>query len=176
MSLYNEDVFCNISMYITLVLYTHTAVQKQMEYWTSPLFVNVILRVTEALIKAVQNMLPRGYRIWDGNNGNYHCSILFWNVHVAVIINEYKGCSARRLIGHLTNTSHKHTGRRTIEASVTLIHWSGDHRMNDLQFAGRYQCLPIRCSVRLISLHKEHSKTIRGLLLKSYREWEQFHS
>jgi hypothetical protein len=28
--------------------------------------------------------------------------------------------------------------------------------MNNLQFAGRYQCLPIRCSVRLISLQKEH--------------------
>jgi hypothetical protein len=29
--------------------------------------------------------------------------------------------------------------------------------MNDLQFDGRYQCLPIRCSGRLISLHNEHS-------------------
>jgi hypothetical protein len=29
--------------------------------------------------------------------------------------------------------------------------------MNGLQFAGRYQCLPIRCSGRLISLHNEHS-------------------
>jgi hypothetical protein len=29
--------------------------------------------------------------------------------------------------------------------------------MKDLQFSGRYQCLPIRCSGRLISLHNEHS-------------------
>jgi hypothetical protein len=29
--------------------------------------------------------------------------------------------------------------------------------MNVLQFAGRYQCLPIRSSGRLISLHNEHS-------------------
>jgi hypothetical protein len=29
--------------------------------------------------------------------------------------------------------------------------------MNDLQFAWRYQCLPIRCSGRLISLRNEHS-------------------
>jgi hypothetical protein len=29
--------------------------------------------------------------------------------------------------------------------------------MNDLQFAGRYQCLPIRCSGRLISMQNEHS-------------------
>jgi hypothetical protein len=28
--------------------------------------------------------------------------------------------------------------------------------MNDLQFAGRYQCLPITCSGRLISLQNEH--------------------
>jgi hypothetical protein len=28
--------------------------------------------------------------------------------------------------------------------------------MNDLQFTGRYQCLPIRCSGRLISLQNEH--------------------
>jgi hypothetical protein len=28
--------------------------------------------------------------------------------------------------------------------------------MNDLQFAVRYQCLPIRCSGRLISLQNEH--------------------
>jgi hypothetical protein len=28
--------------------------------------------------------------------------------------------------------------------------------MNDLQFAGRRQCLPIRCSGRLISLQNEH--------------------
>jgi hypothetical protein len=28
--------------------------------------------------------------------------------------------------------------------------------MNDLQFAGRYQCLQIRCSGRLISLNNEH--------------------
>jgi hypothetical protein len=28
--------------------------------------------------------------------------------------------------------------------------------MNDLQFAGRYQCLPIRCSERLTSLQNEH--------------------
>jgi hypothetical protein len=28
--------------------------------------------------------------------------------------------------------------------------------MNDLQFAGTYQCLPIRCSGRLISLQNEH--------------------
>jgi hypothetical protein len=27
--------------------------------------------------------------------------------------------------------------------------------MNDLQFAGRYECLPIRCSGRLISLQNE---------------------
>jgi hypothetical protein len=30
--------------------------------------------------------------------------------------------------------------------------------MNDLQFAGRYQCLSIRCSGRLISLQNEHPK------------------
>jgi hypothetical protein len=29
--------------------------------------------------------------------------------------------------------------------------------MNDLHFAGRYQCLPIRCSGILISLHNEHT-------------------
>jgi hypothetical protein len=29
--------------------------------------------------------------------------------------------------------------------------------MNELQFAEGYQCLPIRCSGRLISLHNEHS-------------------
>jgi hypothetical protein len=29
--------------------------------------------------------------------------------------------------------------------------------MNDLQFAGRFQCLPIRCSGRLMSLQNEHS-------------------
>jgi hypothetical protein len=29
--------------------------------------------------------------------------------------------------------------------------------MNDLQFAGRYQCLPVRCSGRVISLQNEHS-------------------
>jgi hypothetical protein len=29
--------------------------------------------------------------------------------------------------------------------------------MNALQFAGRYQCLPIRCSGRLISLQNEHA-------------------
>jgi hypothetical protein len=28
--------------------------------------------------------------------------------------------------------------------------------MNDLQFAGKYQYLPIRCSGRLISLQNEH--------------------
>jgi hypothetical protein len=47
----------------------------------------------------------------------------------------------------LTHTSHKDTEQSTIETSitlngVTLTYWSGNHRMNDLQFAGRYQCLP----------------------------------
>jgi hypothetical protein len=37
--------------------------------------------------------------------------------------------------------------------------------MNDLQLAGRYQCLPIRCSGRLISLQNEHSIITTG----SYR-------
>jgi hypothetical protein len=35
--------------------------------------------------------------------------------------------------------------------------------MNDLQFVGRYQCLPIRCSGRLISLQNEHP--IQGLCI-----------
>jgi hypothetical protein len=65
----------------------------------------------------------------------------------------------------LTHTSHKDTEQSTIEASitldgVTLTHWSGDHRMNDLQFVGRYHCLSIRYSGRLISLHNEHSMYI----------------
>jgi hypothetical protein len=33
--------------------------------------------------------------------------------------------------------------------------------MNDLQFVGRYQCLPIRCSGRLISLQNEHPIVFR---------------
>jgi hypothetical protein len=54
----------------------------------------------------------------------------------------------------LTHTSHKNTEQSTIEASITLdgvtltdllMKWS---RNNYLQFAGRYQCLPIRCSGR----------------------------
>jgi hypothetical protein len=58
----------------------------------------------------------------------------------------------------LTHTSHKDTEQSTIEASITvdgvtltdsLIRWS--------EFAGRYQCLPIRCSGRLISMQNEHS-------------------
>jgi hypothetical protein len=53
------------------------------------------------------------------------------------------------------------TEQNTIGASLTLgdvilSHWSGGHRINDLHFSGRYQCLPIRCSGRLISLQNEH--------------------
>jgi hypothetical protein len=59
-----------------------------------------------------------------------------------------------------THTSLKDTEQSTIEASITLDGVTltdpvtGDHRINYLQFAGRYQCLPIRCSGRLISLQK----------------------
>jgi hypothetical protein len=61
-----------------------------------------------------------------------------------------------------THTSHKDTEQSTIEASITFDGVTlTDHRMNDLQFAGRYQCLPIRCSECLISLQNEHS--IRGI-------------
>jgi hypothetical protein len=61
-----------------------------------------------------------------------------------------------------THTSHKDTEHSAIEASVTLdgvtlTQWSGDLRMNDLQLAWRYQCLPVRCSGRLIGLHNEYS-------------------
>jgi hypothetical protein len=47
----------------------------------------------------------------------------------------------------LTHTSHKDTEQSKIEASitldvVTLTHRSGDYGMNDLRFAGIYQCLP----------------------------------
>jgi hypothetical protein len=61
----------------------------------------------------------------------------------------------------LTHTSHEDTEQSTIEASITLdaltmTHCSGDHQMNDLHFAGRYQCLRIRCSGLLISLHNEN--------------------
>jgi hypothetical protein len=57
----------------------------------------------------------------------------------------------------LTHASHRDTEQSTIEAcmtlyGVTLTHWSGDHRMNNLQFMKCY-CLPIRCFGRLISLH-----------------------
>jgi hypothetical protein len=68
------------------------------------------------------------------------------------------GCSERSWLD--THTSHKDTEQSTIEASITLggitLTDSGDHRMNDLKFAGRYQCLPIRRSGRLISLQNEH--------------------
>jgi hypothetical protein len=68
----------------------------------------------------------------------------------------------------LTHTSHKDTEQSTIEASIsldgtTLIHWSGDDRINELQFAKRYQCLPKWCSGRVISFHKKHS-TVLNLL------------
>jgi hypothetical protein len=61
----------------------------------------------------------------------------------------------------LTHTNHKDIEHSTIVASialdgVTLTHCSRDHRMNDLQFAERYQCLSIRYSGRLISLQNEH--------------------
>jgi hypothetical protein len=62
----------------------------------------------------------------------------------------------------LTHMSHKNTEKSTVETSITLdgvtltdslIRWS---RMNDFQFARRYQCLSIRYSGRLVSLHNEH--------------------
>jgi hypothetical protein len=61
----------------------------------------------------------------------------------------------------LIHTSHEDIEQSTIEASITLdvvklTHWSDDRRMNDLQFAARYQCLPIRRSGRVITLHNEH--------------------
>jgi hypothetical protein len=55
----------------------------------------------------------------------------------------------------LTHTSHKDTEQSIVGASITLD-WPGDHRMNDHQFARRYQFLPVRCSGRLISLQNEH--------------------
>jgi hypothetical protein len=62
-----------------------------------------------------------------------------------------------------SHTSHNDTEQSTIEASATLdgvtltdplIRWSPNEC---LQFDGRYQCLPIRWSGRLISLRNEHS-------------------
>jgi riboflavin synthase alpha subunit len=54
----------------------------------------------------------------------------------------------------LTHTSHKVTEQIAIEASITLDGVTlTDYRMNDL-----HQCLPIRCSGRLISLQNKHSK------------------
>jgi hypothetical protein len=75
----------------------------------------------------------------------------------------------------MSRTIHKDTEQSTIDASVTLdgvtlTHRSGDHRMNDLQFAGRYQCLPIRCSGRLISLRNEHSIQWNMLFSTCFRE------
>jgi hypothetical protein len=88
------------------------------------------------------------------------CESMFY-MYLCTNKHECIGCSERRLIGHSTHTSHKDTEQSTIEISitlsgVTLTDCSGDHRMNDLQFAGRYKCLPIRCSGRLISLRNEH--------------------
>jgi hypothetical protein len=40
--------------------------------------------------------------------------------------------------------------------------------MNDLQFARRYQCLPIRCSEHLISLKNEHTICIGNVQYKTY--------
>jgi hypothetical protein len=39
--------------------------------------------------------------------------------------------------------------------------------MNDLRFAGRYQCLPIGCFGRLISVQNEHSVLVYGQKEKS---------
>jgi hypothetical protein len=64
----------------------------------------------------------------------------------------------RRADWTLTHTRHKDTEQSTIETSITLDGVTlTDHRMNDLQFAGRYQCLSIRYRGRLISPQNEHS-------------------
>jgi hypothetical protein len=64
----------------------------------------------------------------------------------------------------LTHTSHKDTEQSTIEASITLdgvtltdslIRWSPNEWPSVCRAIP--QCLPIRCSGRLISLHSEHS-------------------
>jgi hypothetical protein len=64
----------------------------------------------------------------------------------------------------LTHTSHKDTEQSTIEASITLdggtltetlIRWSPNEWPSVCREIP--QCLPIRCSGRLISLQNEHS-------------------
>jgi hypothetical protein len=63
----------------------------------------------------------------------------------------------------LTHTSHKDTEQSTVEASITLdgvtltdslINWSPNEWPSVCREIP--QCLPIRCSGRLISLHNEH--------------------
>jgi hypothetical protein len=77
---------------------------------------------------------------------------------VAEVVNTV--CSERRLIGHWL-TRVKDTEPRTTEASNHTrwrnTDWPTDQVINDLRSSGRYQCLPIRCSGRLINPHNEHS-------------------
>jgi hypothetical protein len=86
----------------------------------------------------------------------------YWNWSLTLIFSKINNLLnyrllAHSLIGHWLTKSHKGTEQSTIEASITLNGitltdtWSGDHRMNDLQFAGRYQSMPIRYSGGLIS-------------------------
>jgi hypothetical protein len=85
---------------------------------------------------------------------------MYWWVYDSSFILKYRVLSAQAGWA-LTHTSPKDTEQSTTEACITLdgvtpTHWSGDNWMIDLQFDGRWQCLPIICSRRLISLQNEH--------------------
>jgi hypothetical protein len=81
---------------------------------------------------------------------NRYSSHKFHRIHLLSIWTDI-GCSTRRLIGHSLTRVIK--TQNIIEASITLGGWSSNEY---LQFAGRYQCLPIRYSGRLISPKNEH--------------------
>jgi hypothetical protein len=110
-----------------------------------------------------------------------HNSLYFSNTFHNVALRRHRQrtyiSDVQRAVWLQTHTSHRDTEQSTIEAYITLdgitwTHCSGDHRINDLQFAGRYQCLPI-CSGSLIRLQNEHP-IYRPYLLAMKRSWRQW--
>jgi hypothetical protein len=75
----------------------------------------------------------------------------------------------------LTHTTHKHTEQSTIEASIrldgvtltdSLIRWSPNEWPSVCREIP--QCLPIRCSGHLMSLHNKHTILQLSLLATNY--------
>jgi hypothetical protein len=107
------------------------------------------------------------YEWWIGNN--------VWSVWIYRVFREQADWT-------LTHTSHKDTEQCTIEASLTLdgvtltdslIRWSPNEWPSVCREIP--QCLPMRCSERLISLHNEQS-ILWGIQTFSTRTDEGHHN